>query len=411
MPVSPSAPATLSAAEWRRIAIAGYAPTLLSSIGYGCVIPLVASSAIDRGATVSLAAFMVSLQALGQLSFDLPAGWIADRLGDKRAMTIACGVDFVTLGVAAVTHSLLVLGIAVLCVGMTGAIFSLARQAYLTEAVPLHTRARALSTLGGTFRIGWFVGPLIGGFIVARWGLHPAWGFASGMSLLAMIVTILIPDVETEAQRVARANAQPVTHERLFDVLRSKKKTLLTIGVGCMMIQMMRAARQSILPVWCVHNGIDAATTDFIYAAAMLCEVLMFFPGGYVMDRLGRWWVCVPSMAVMGTATMVLAFMHTRPQITAVAMVLALANGVASGIVMTLSSDHSPALGRPQFLSGMRLLGDSGAALAPLTLTWMSALFAPWIAVLALGSVGWIGALWLNRWIPRRPLRPRPGAA
>ena len=44
--------------------------------------------------------------------------------------------------------------------------FSLARQAYLTEAVPIRMRARALSTLGGTFRIGCFIGPFVGAALV-----------------------------------------------------------------------------------------------------------------------------------------------------------------------------------------------------------------------------------------------------
>ena len=44
--------------------------------------------------------------------------------------------------------------------------FSLARQAYLTEAIPIRMRARALSTLGGTFRIGLFIGPFVAAAIV-----------------------------------------------------------------------------------------------------------------------------------------------------------------------------------------------------------------------------------------------------
>ena len=39
-------------------------------------------------------------------------------------------------------------------VGMAQAVFSLARQSYLTEAAPAPYRARALSTLGGVMRIG-----------------------------------------------------------------------------------------------------------------------------------------------------------------------------------------------------------------------------------------------------------------
>ena len=63
--------------------------------------------------------------------------------------------------------------------------FSLARQAYLTEAIPFRWRARALSTLGGTLRIGLFIGPFVAAVIVSRWNIGAAYGFAAVMSLAA----------------------------------------------------------------------------------------------------------------------------------------------------------------------------------------------------------------------------------
>ncbi|HSN43373.1 MAG TPA: MFS transporter, partial [Propionibacteriaceae bacterium] len=60
-------PHDLTRAEWRRIAVSGYGPTLLASIGFGAVIPLVALAARDLGATVGQAAFVTALLGIGQL--------------------------------------------------------------------------------------------------------------------------------------------------------------------------------------------------------------------------------------------------------------------------------------------------------------------------------------------------------
>jgi MFS family permease len=68
-------------------------------------------------------------------------------------------------------------------------VFGLARHAYLTEAIPVPFRARALSTLGGTFRIGLFVGPFIAAAIVTRLSIGAAYGFAAVMSLVAAVLT------------------------------------------------------------------------------------------------------------------------------------------------------------------------------------------------------------------------------
>ena len=51
--------------------------------------------------------------------------------------------------------------------GICTAVWLLARQAYVAAVVPFRLRARAMSTLGGVYRIGLFVGPFVGGAVVA----------------------------------------------------------------------------------------------------------------------------------------------------------------------------------------------------------------------------------------------------
>ena len=59
---------------------------------------------------------------------------------------------------------------------MAAAVFGLARQSYLTDAVPFHFRARALSTLGGVMRIGMFLGPFLAAAAIEHYGLAGAYG-------------------------------------------------------------------------------------------------------------------------------------------------------------------------------------------------------------------------------------------
>ena len=48
---------------------------------------------------------------------------------------------------------------------------------------------------------------------------------------------------------------------------------------------------------------------------------------------------------------------------------IGIGNGASSGIVMTLGSDASPNIGRPQFLAACRLLSDTGSAMGPIVVT------------------------------------------
>ena len=137
--------------------------------------PIIAVSARELGASVGVAALLVAMLGVGQLLGDLPSGALAARIGERRALLVAAVIEAVGMLVAALAGGLVMLFVGVLVIGLAGSLFGLARQAYLTEAVPVAMRARALSTLGGVHRIGYFVGPFIGSLVIVRWGTEAAY--------------------------------------------------------------------------------------------------------------------------------------------------------------------------------------------------------------------------------------------
>ncbi len=382
--------------------LTAYGPTVLASMGIGAVTPLVALTARDLGASVGMAAFVVAMLGVGQLCGDLPAGVLADRLGEKRALVLACLVEAAGLLLAWQAPSVLVLGLAVFVCGVGGSVLALARQSYFTVAVPLAYRARALSTLGGCFRIGFFLGPLVGAAIIATFDLQAAYLFAAGASLLAAAVTLALPDLP------ATPSTGPVPPTSMVAVVREHRKVLATVGVGVLLIMMARATRQSIIPLWAESQGVSPATTSVIFGLSSAMDMLMFFPGGWVMDRFGRFWVAVPAVAVLGAGLVVLPLTSSAVTIGAVALVMGLGNGISSGVVMTLGSDASPAVGRARFLSVWRLLADSGSTLGPLLITAVTVAASLAAGSVVVGGIALLGVGWLARWLPRRP---NPGTA
>ncbi|MDR1512394.1 MAG: MFS transporter [Propionibacteriaceae bacterium] len=388
------------AGGWRRFALAAYGPTTLSSVGHGAIAPLVALSALDLGASIEVAALVTGLAGVGQLLGDLPASWVATRLGDKKAIVAACLWDAACLALAFAADSLPLLCVAVFCFGPAGSVLGLARQSYITEAVPILFRARALSTLGGAFRVGAFVGPLAGAAVVARWDLSAAYGFAAGMSVVAAVVTLTMPDLPEAGAQAAR----DVGATRLWRVLRTHRRVLATLGSGVLLLALTRSVRQAILPLWCESIGLSAAQTSLVFAVSMAVDMSLFFVGGSIMDRFGRLWVALPSMIVLGVGLVALSFAHRPALVVVAAVVLGLGNGVGSGLVMVLGSDASPDVGRAQFLSGWRLMSDVGNSLGPVAIgAIVKATASLGVAAMALGAVAFAGAFWLAHGIRRHP--------
>jgi MFS family permease len=399
--------------SWRTIALTAYGPTALVSIGTGAIVPLVALSARDLGASLGTAALIVALAGIGQLIGDLPAGALAARIGEKYALMAACAVDAVALlgaYLAGRADSLLGLGAAVFVTGLANAVFSLARQAYLTEAVPIHARARAMSTLGGVFRLGSFIGPFAGALVVSSFSIGAAYAFAAAMSLLAAVLVAFLPDVG-RTRRDVSGDRPAVPQPSVLSILTRHRRVLLTLGLGVLIISAVRATRQVIIPLWAEAVGIGPAATSLIFGISAGVDLLMFYPGGAVMDRFGRVWVTVPSMIIMGLGLLLLPLTTSALTITLVACLLGFGNGISSGIVLTLGADTSPDIGRAQYLGGWRVCADLGNTLGPLIISAITAIASLMVAAMVMGGLAWVGAAWLARLVPRYALPSRRSQA
>ena len=130
-PARPEAPFSL----WS-IAAPAYGPTVVVAVGAGAVVPILTLSALDLGASPSVAAFTVALTLIADLFFAVPAGALVHRVGERKALMGAAAADAVAALFAVTATSLVALMAAVFAMGFTSSVFLVARQAYLIDAVP-----------------------------------------------------------------------------------------------------------------------------------------------------------------------------------------------------------------------------------------------------------------------------------
>ena len=397
----------------RPIAVAAYGPTMLSSIGTGAIMPVLALTALDLGASVGTAAVVVALLGVGMLAGDLPAGALAARIGERRALLAASVAEAVAMVAAGLAPSVVTLAIAVLGLGLAGSVFGLARHAYLTEAVAPTLRARALSTLGGVHRVGLFLGPFVGALTLAWWGSIGPYAVGALAALAAALLVAVTTDlaVRDAARRAdlaaVRAAGDAIggasAPERLtvISVLRTHRRVLTTLGIGVLAVASARAARNAIVPLWAEAIGLDATSTSIVFGLSGAADMLLFYPAGWAMDRFGRVHVAVPSMLVLGLGMLLVPLASSFWGLVVVATILGVGNGIGSGILMTLGADASPEVGRAQFLGGWRLMGDVGWAGGPALVSAVAVLASLGTASVAMGLLAWAGAVWLRVWVPR----------
>lgn len=415
-----------------------YGPTVLFALGEGAVIPLIPVIAAQLGADVATAALVAAALVVGQLCGNIPAGWAVARVGERLTMVIAGLISLAGIVGMAFAPSLGLFAIAVFLIGFCAASFGLARHSFMTTRVPLSFRARALSLLGGTFRLGMFVGPFIAAGLLAVFGdEHATIWFFGGCLVVTVLLVLFGPDPEKQFLEPAPATAresvietedtgEPVTGSiRLprqsssagdgTGVLRTMwrhRHVLSTLGLAAASLSAVRSARQVVLPLWGVSLGLDAQTIALVVGISGAIDFALFYASGQVMDRFGRLWAALPAMILMGAGFVALAFTHDLTQaamwFAMFAAVLGVGNGLSSGILLTLGADVAPKADPAPFLGSWRTLTDAGGAVAPLLVSGIAAAASLAMATGVMGAIGLLGALAFVRWVPRYVPRTRP---
>ena len=413
--------------RWGSIALPALLPTLMFSIGEGAIIPIIPIAANNLGASLAIAGLVAGILTLGELFGNIPSGWLIARVGERPAMIGASGLSVVGLVICVIAPNPIALGFGVLLIGLATAVFALARHAFMTSFVPIEYRARALSTLGGTFRLGYFIGPFLTAAVIQLTGTaSSAFWIHIVLCLSAAVILITLPDptatfgaVRTVrlAGREMREGEALVEQESagLFSTIYRSRAVLSRLGLGAALIGALRASRQVVLPLWAVSIGISEPNTAVIIGIAGGVDFALFYASGQIMDRFGRLWSALPSMIGLGVGHLVLSFTHDLGSnvswFIGAAMFLSLANGIGSGILMTLGADLADPTNPAPFLGAWRFTANLGGAGAPLVIAGITAAASLSIAVATLGVLGLLGAGVVARYLPRFSPRTPPAPA
>ena len=376
-----------------------FGPSLLFGIGEGAILPIVPLTARDLGASVSMAALVVALISIGSLLNNIPASLITMRWGERWAIVVAGIWSGLGMALCLWTSHLGLFATGCLMVGMSQSVYNLARQSYMTEAVPPMYRARALSTLGGVMRIGMFIGPFLAAAAVHAFGLQAAYAIGIVGVLGAAAIGARIPDLEIPPLPAGQA---PLARPTLVSTLKDHRRIFLTIGFGVLLVSAVRASRQAVIPLWADHLALAPAVASLIYGLAGGIDMLVFYPAGKVMDLKGRRWVAVPSMVIMGVAIVAMPLTTGFVTLLIAALAIGFGNGIGSGMIMTLGADHSPRHGRAHFLGVWRLMADIGSSSGPALLSLVAASLSLAAGIAFTGVIALAAAVTLACWIPAR---------
>ena len=350
----------------------------INQLGFGSIVPALALYADSFGVSQSAIGLAIAVYGLARFLVALPAGQLADRAGRRTALALGGLVTAAgnLLGAYAPTYPALV-G-ARFVAGAGAALVLTTGTIVLADITTPAERGRAMAIYQGVFLFAVSVGPLPGGLIAERYGLHaPFLAYAAAGFVAAMVAWLHVP--ETRGFR-HRDRSDPMTAVPSF----AAQIRLLTGHVGFLLVGLVSftnaVARTgglfNVIPVLARDRlGLNADRIGFGLALASLVGLALAYPAGVIVDRYGRKIVIAPATIMAGLSITLFLLAPSYGWFLVACIVWSIAAGISGAAPAAYAADVAPPGMNAAAMSTYRMLGDLGYVIGPIALGAATDLF------------------------------------
>ena len=384
--------------EISRLAAGIYLPAFLRMFGSalcGTYIPLYIA---EQGASKAVIGIVVGARAAGLLAADVPAGLLVSRLGTRRSMVVGLVGTALAFGLATTAPGVVVLGVLLFLAGFCAALVQISELTIMRHAMPDRVRGRAMSLVGGTFRMAGVAAPLLGGMLVEAAGYPSVFACYAGCLVCACALFACFgPRRQTRPRPKSEGSLAAIAR-----LTRQNWRVLVPAGGTLLVLTVLRASRRLLLPLWGHDMGLSPSAIGMVVSAGAGADTLVFPLGGIVSDKKGRKWSLTGCLGLFSCGLIALAiFGGDLAGFTFVALLIGIGNGLGAGINMTVGTDLAPkGKDTSAFLGLWRVITDTGGMLGPLAVGALAQLIALGPAAVVVGMTGLTGVALMWRFMP-----------
>jgi len=270
------------------------------------VVPLLPFIRNDFGLDYTQAGFVISAFSLSYGIAQLPAGWLADRLGPHKLITLSIsGVAFAGLMVG-LSHVYIMMIASLILMGLVGGGYHPSAPPLISASVKPENRGFALGchVIGGS--TSYFLSPLIGAYLATQLGWRGAFiSLAIPVIAFGAIFHVILgrrvdmPAASGSSGGKRRDRSDSIFHHRTIVVF-----IFLSAFTSAMMASTISFIPLYMVDQFHVQEKTAAAFIAIIYSTGLWAAPL----GGYLSDRMGRIPVILAICFLTGPAVFLLNF-------------------------------------------------------------------------------------------------------
>jgi MFS family permease len=315
----------------RRLLLLSSAVVFLDVVFYTAITPLLPSYVDDLGLSKGAAGVLAASYAAGTLIASLPAGFVAARVGPRRALLsglVLLGLSSLAFGFS---HEVVLLDAARFAQGMAGALAWAGALTWLIVTSPTARRGSVIGDVLGVAVAGSLFGPAVGA-LAESVGTKPVFASVLAITAALSLVALRIPERErAERQRLGEVKEAILSPP----VLRA---TWYVAAPSAMF-----GVVEVLAPLRMDELGGSAGLVAAAFTAGAAVEAVLAPTVGRLSDRIGRLRPYALGMAISAVAIALLPIAGALGAVFAVLIGISLGAGLCFAPALAMLSDSAEA--------------------------------------------------------------------
>jgi len=242
------------------------------------------------GASIFVIGLFDALQTLLGAVYAYPGGWLTDHWGQRRSLMLFSALSLAGYLLVLIWHHWLALVLGTFLF-LAWSAFSLPTTlSMVATSLKSHQHTMGVGVQSMVRRVPMMLGPLIGGWLITRFGwvmgIHYAVVACLALGLLTMVFQwfMVEPSNSTPLPAAAQAHAAG-----FLSVVKSFTPALRELLVSDILIRFCERIPYAFVVLWAVnHAGLSAQQFGYLAAFEMVTAMICYIPVARLADKYGR---------------------------------------------------------------------------------------------------------------------------
>src|SRR5271167_757044 len=252
------------------------------------------------GGSILIIGLFDALQTLLGAVYAYPGGWLTDHWGQRKSLLLFSLISIAGYILVLVWQSWLALLLGSFLFLAWSALSLPATLSVIATSLQSHRHTMGVGVQSMIRRVPMMIGPLIGGWLLTRFGwtdgVRYALALCIAMSLLTLAFQWFMFDVAVTRQSAAitdennqRRSAEPPLRHSFIGVVKTFTPALRELLVSDILIRFCERIPYAFIILWAMdHGGLTAQQYGYLAVFEMVTAMLCYIPVAHLADKYGR---------------------------------------------------------------------------------------------------------------------------